>query len=140
MYGRLYPAAFSKPKSPLAAAIGRVLLPAGYETCCHELYRGAAAQFSFSVRFRHCGVAGFSTRRTSCGLRRTTTLSPAARSTDSCPSQKSVVPGFTLDATTTREFCELTTTGRNESVCGQIGVTHRPSTPGSTIGPPAERL
>src|SRR5688500_17524704 len=77
---------------------------------------------------------------TSCGLRRMTTLSPACSTPVSSPSQNSVVPGFTLAATSTSELRDETTTGRNERLCGQIGVTQKASTPLSTIGPPADRL
>src|SRR5689334_6586116 len=104
------------------------------------MYRGVAAQFSFSARLRHCSAAGFSMRRTSCSLRRTTTVSPADSLAVSCPSQKSVVPGFTFDAITATGFREETTTGRNDRLCGQIGVKQKASTPGSIIGPPAEML
>src|SRR4051794_29858411 len=103
-------------------------------------YLGVAAQCSFSARLRHCLTLGFSISFTSCGLRRMITLSPGCKRSASCPSQKSVVPGFTRTATITTGEALETTTGRNDKECGQIGVTQNASTSGETIGPPAETL
>src|SRR5262245_8708421 len=103
-------------------------------------YRGSAAQLSFSARLRYAPASGFSMSRTSCGLRRTTTRSPAASRVVSCPSQNNVVPGCTLDAVIVTLFRDETTTGRNERLWAQMGVRHSASTPGSMIGLPAETL
>src|SRR5947207_321428 len=94
------------------------------------LYRGVTAQCSFSARLRHCRSSGFSITSTSCGLRRMTTLSPLASFVLAWPSQKSVVPGFTREATTTMVPVGETTTGRNDKLCGQMGVMHMQSTSG----------
>src|SRR5438128_2500206 len=68
------------------------------------------------------------------------TRSPAINFVLACPSQKSVVPSFTRTACTNTVLCDETTTGRNERLCGQMGVMQNASTSGLMIGPPAETL
>src|SRR5688572_13960290 len=107
----------------------------GFPTC-----RGLWAQCSFSAKLRHWRASGFSISSTSFGLRRSTTVSPRVNFVLACPSQNNVVPGFTRDALITTVIFEDTTTGRNERLCGQMGVMQMASTDASMMGPPAETL
>src|SRR5690242_2616944 len=91
---------------PAAGRHGRPYVP--------PLYLGVAAQFSFSAKLRHRRLSGFSISRASWSLRRMTILSPAASFVLACPSQNSVVPGFTFDAVMRTVPADEMTTGRKD--------------------------
>ena len=57
-----------------------------------------------------------------------------------CPSQNSVVIRFTFSHTTVTVLSDGITSGRNDKLCGQIGVMHMAATLGVMIGPPAATL
>ncbi len=68
------------------------------------------------------------------------TCSSALRLMYFWPSSTSVVPWFRRRQRIETIAPESMMIGRNESECGQMGVTDRTSRPGEMIGPPAERL
>src|SRR5260221_11693267 len=70
----------------------------------------------------------------------TVTLSPTHSGVEDWPSQKSVVPGLTRSGVMVIVELIGVTTGRNERLCGQMGVIATALTPSMTIGPPAARL
>src|ERR1700722_18975660 len=94
------------------------------------LYSGFAAHLGLAARVCHSWDWGFSTSRTGWALLRMTTRSPVISLVPSWPSQKMVVPSLTRMAVTSSVEFNETTTGRNERLCGQRGVTQRASTLG----------
>src|SRR5262245_23975985 len=86
------------------------------------LYPGLAAQFSFSANVLHSRASGFSMSNTSLAARWTTILSPVLMLVVSWPSHESAVPRLTRLAVISTLFCEEMTIGRNDRLCGQMGV------------------